>query len=115
MQEVDTLAQKAPCGAEVGGRLRLENQLHLLGQLVNRVKAESQCHSTLRAHGVDSQWEARDNTIDRGLLEEQRFATARTLHLTVGHFCNLQFAGDWDGDALELPCAFERGYEFAKR
>jgi hypothetical protein len=55
VEQVDALTGEFPGGFEVGGRLGLEDELHLLGQLVHGLDPQRHGHAPPGAHGVHRQ------------------------------------------------------------
>ena len=115
MEEIEPLAQQRPGLAQAGGRLGLEDELHLVGELADGLDAERQGHAALRAHGIDGHWNGGGAAIDGRLLEKQGLAAARRFHLAVRDFRDLQFRGDGHIDPLQLAGFIERGDELGKR
>ena len=77
MQQVDALLQQIPALAQIGGGLRLEDELHFLREFLDVIQLQGKRHATSRPHRVDGDGELRDSAVNRWLFEKQRLAAAR--------------------------------------
>ena len=96
-------------------RAGLHESTQFSGHVVHRSGIHAHGHALPGAERVDGHRERGNNTPDRGLLEEQRLATARFLHLTVGDLGDLQLRGDGMQNTDQLTRFFERLYPVPER
>ena len=116
VEQVDALLEQIPALPQVGRRLRLEDQLHLVREIVHRRDPERDAPCAAREPIVlIGQRKPRGLAVDRRLLEKQRLAAAGRLHFAVGPFGDLQFGGDGSGDAPQFARFFQGGEESGER
>ena len=96
-------------------RAGLHESAQFSGNVVHRSGIHAHGHALPGTERVDGHWERGNNTPDRRFLEEQRLATARFLHLTVGDLRDLQLRGDGMRNTDQLTRFFEQLHPVPER
>ena len=111
VEQIDSLFEQAETLPEIRRRLGLEEELHLVREVVHRRDAQREGHAPMGTHRVDRQRKTRRRAVDGGLLEHEGLAAAGRLHLPVGPLGDFEFGGDGNGNAAQFARAFQRGQE----
>src|SRR5439155_26296029 len=82
VQQMNSLLEQIPSFAQIGWRLRFQDELKFLGDVSNVCDLQRERHPLPGTHGVDCNWERGFPPVDNRLLEQQRFSTAARLHFT---------------------------------
>ena len=114
MAQVHRLAEQLYRLAQRRGRLGFHERAKFGGGGIHGGCAERHRHALVGAERVDRDGKRRDDAVDGGLLDEQRFAAAGFLHLAVGELGDFQFGGDGLGDAEEFAGLVEPVNEIAE-
>ncbi len=96
--EVDGEREEFHRLAHGGRRLGLHQRAKFVRHFIHGFGAHAHGHAFVGAKCVDRDGEGRDEAIDSGLLEQQRFAAAGLFHFAVGDFGDFQLGGNRLGD-----------------
>src|SRR2546423_1315360 len=102
MEQIDSLLEKAPAFPQIRRRFRLENELNLLGEILDTVQLQRHRHSPARSHRVDCHWKLRRPAVDRRFLEKERLPALGRFHLTVRPFAEYEIGLDRDRNARQF-------------
>ncbi len=114
MAQIQGRAEQLDCGPQAQGRLGLHERAELGRRRFHRTGAQAHRHPPVRAEHVDGHRKGRDLAVHGGLLDQERPAAARLLHLAIRQLGDFQLGGDWRRDASQFTRLFERHQEIAK-
>ena len=97
---MNSLFEQIPAFAQIGWRLRFQNELNFLGDICNICDLQRERHAPARSHGVNYNWERGFFPVNNRLLEQQCFSAAGRFHFAICPLGNQQIRIDRYGNAF---------------